>query len=155
MKIFVVPNRKTPSRKRKLPPRTLWHFNNLISNYIINIFICAETSNIMDIIERMFTFIDYSETQVKSMIASGILLNRINQSNSRVASRKWKKIHWQRFFFCQDRATFFIKMLLWTSVRREINVREWLSEFQENCATKALLIYKLITRFYCGVFYCG
>lgn len=37
----------------------------------------------MDIIERMFTFIDYSETQAKSMIASGIILiESINQTRA-------------------------------------------------------------------------
>jgi hypothetical protein len=71
----------------------------------------------MDIIERMFTFIDYSETQVKSMIASGIILiESINQTRaSRVESEKNYSL---TMTLC------FAKIARCFSWRGEINVRQ-------------------------------
>lgn len=130
-----------PAKSKKLHHRTLWHFNNLISNYIINIFICPEKSNIMDIIEAMFTFIDYSEKQVKSMIASGIILiESINQTRaSRTESEKNSLT--TIFFAFVEIARCFREILAWTFAQEINDLGEWLTEFRENCATKPFSFY--------------
>lgn len=88
-------SRKTPSmgknkrkEKKKHSCRTLWHFNNLISNYIIKIYIWMGISNAMDITENVYVYWLFRDASEIYDSVSIILIESINQP--RTVCRKSK-----------------------------------------------------------------
>lgn len=94
-----IASRKTPSmgkKERKKCCRTLWHFNNLISNYIIKIYIWTGISNAMDITENVYVYWLFRDASEIYDSVSIILIESINQPRTARRQSKWK-IHWQFF----------------------------------------------------------
>lgn len=89
---------------RLLKERTLWHFNNLISNYIIKIYIATGISNAMDImVNCLCLLIIHREANEIYDSVSIILIESINQTIARCCNPKsiHSLNHWQFTYRCE------------------------------------------------------
>lgn len=113
---------------------TLWHFNNLISNYIIKIYISTRISNVMDIRRNIYAYWLFTKLKAIGIYdsVSIILIESINL----LRTVCWTKNSLTKSLFFRLNSAM-IKNIIssFIMICSRSMIVKWLIQFSEKCAT--------------------